>query len=131
MSPSRHGDGAGGELVARDLHRVGADDRGDAPAAGDHGGVAHEAAACGEDALGHLHAVHVLGRGLVADEDHLLAALGRVDGVVGGEVHAADRGARRRGQALGDHLLVAALELRVQHLVEVVGLDAQQRLASG
>ena len=56
-----HGDAAGGELVAGDLHRVGADDRGDAPAAGDHGGVAHEAAACGEDALGHLHAVHVLG----------------------------------------------------------------------
>ena len=95
--------------LAADLHGVGADDGGDAPAAGDDGGVAHEAAAGGEDALGHLHAVHVLGRGLVADEDHLLAALGRVDGVVGGEVHPADRGARRRGQALGDHLLVAAL----------------------
>ena len=88
VSPSATVTDADGELVAGDLHRVGAHDGGDAPAAGDDGGVAHQAAAGGEDALGHLHAVDVLRRGLVADEDHLLAALGRVDGVVGGEVHA-------------------------------------------
>ena len=123
-----HGDGAGGEVVAGDLHRVGAHDGRDAPAPGDHRGVAHEPAACGEDPLGHLHAVHVLRRGLVADEHHRLAPLGRVDGIVGGEVHAAHGRAGRGAQALGDHLLVAALELRVEHLVEVVGLDALEGL---
>ena len=84
------------------LTDVGADDGGRAPAAGDDGGVADEAAAGGEDALGDHHAVHVLGAGLVAHEDDLLAALGGVGGVVGREVHLADRGARRRRQALGD-----------------------------
>ena len=44
-----------------------------APAAGDDGRVADQAAARGEDALRGLHAVHVLGGGLVADQDHLLA----------------------------------------------------------
>ena len=73
------------------------------------------------------HAVHVFGARLVADEDDLLAALVGVDGIVGGEVHLADRGTGRRGQALGDHLALAG-ELRVQHLVEVLGGDADERL---
>ena len=48
-----------------------------------------------------------------------------VDGVVGGEVHPADRGARAtRASPLAITCLGAGLELRVQHLVEVVGLDA-------
>ena len=105
---------------AVDLDRLGADDGRRAPAAGDDGGVADEPAAGGEDALGDHHPVDVLRAGLVAHEDDLLAALGGVVGVVGGEVHLADRGARRRGQPLGDDLARPG-ELRVQHLVEVVG----------
>ena len=61
-----------------------------------------QAAPGGEDALGDHHAVHVLGRRLAAHEDHVLAPLGGVGGVVGGEVDPADGGTRRRAQALGD-----------------------------
>ena len=99
--------------------------------AGHDGGVRHEAAPGGEDALGDHHPVDVLGAGLAAHEDDLLAPVGRVGGVVGGEVHPPDRGTGRRGQALGDHLQVAAGELRVQHLVEVVGGDALHGLGLG
>ena len=109
------GDAAGGERLAGDLDRLGADDGRRAPAAGDDGGVADEAAAGGEDALGDHHPVDVLGARLAAHEDDLLAALGGGLGVVGGEVHLADGGAGRRGEALGDHLAGAG-ELRVQHL---------------
>ena len=37
----------------------------------------------------------------------------------------------RGGEALGDHLQVAAGELRVEHLVEVVGVDPLHRLLAG
>ena len=66
MSPSR-------DLAAADAHqprlivdreRAGAGDAGPAHAARDHRGVAGHAAARGEDALGGVHAVNVLGRGL-------------------------------------------------------------------
>ena len=77
-----------------DLHRIGADDGGGAPATGDDRGVADQAAAGGEDALADHHPVDVLGAGLAADEDHLLAPLGGRFGVVGGEVDRADGGAR-------------------------------------
>ena len=75
----------------------------------------------------HHHPVDVLGARLAAHEDDLLAPVGGVGGVVGGEVRLADRGARRGREALGDHLQVLARELRVQHLVEVVGGDAHAR----
>ena len=56
----------------------------------------------------------------------LLAALVGVGSIVGGEVDPADGGARRGRQTLGDDLALAG-ELRVQHLVEVVGGDAHDR----
>ncbi len=56
-----------------------------AHAAGHHGGVRGHAAADGQDALGGLHALDVLGRGLQADEDDLLAPLMPLLGVLGGE----------------------------------------------
>ena len=65
-----------------------------APAAGHDGGVADEPAAGGEDALGHGHAVHVVGRGLLAHEHDALAPLDGGDGGVGVEVDPAHRGAR-------------------------------------
>ena len=48
----------------------------------------------------------------------------RVDAVVGREVGLADGRSRRGGEPLGQHLDVRVLELRVQHLVEVLGGDA-------
>ncbi len=88
--------------VAQAQH-LGAHDGRLAPAAGHHGGVADQAAARREDALGGQHAVHVLGRRLAAHQDDLLAALGRRRGVVGREVDAPDRRARARPEALGPH----------------------------
>ena len=77
-----------------DLHVAGADDAALAPAAGHQGGVAGHAAAGRENALGRTHAFHVLGIGLFADEDHLFALLGRLDGVDRGEDDLAAGGAR-------------------------------------
>ena len=89
------------QLVGRLMrHGLGADDRRLAPTAGDHRGVADEAAAGGQDALGGEHPVHVLGRGLVAHEDHVVAAGGRGRGVVRGEADAADGRTRRGAEAL-------------------------------
>ena len=127
-----HRDAAGDELLRRevDLDRFGAADRGLAHAARDHRRVRHETAARREDALGRDHAVQVVGRGLGPHEDHVLARLVAGLGVVGGEVHLADRRARRRVQALREHVeLGLRVELRVQELIELGGLDAQHRLA--
>ncbi len=107
-------------------------DRRLAPAPGHDGGVADQPAAGGEDALGGGHAVHVLGRGLVAHEDDLLAPVGGLGRPVGGEARLAHGGAGRGGQALGDDLaLGAGLELRVEHGVEVLGADPQDGRRAG
>ena len=98
--------------------------------AGHDRGVRHQPAARGEDALGDHHPVDVLGAGLAAHEDDLLAPVGGVGGVVRGEVHLADGRARRRAEALGDRRRLAG-EVRVQHLVQVVGGDPHQGLAPG
>ena len=58
-----------------DADRARARDAGLAHAARHHRGVAGHAAAGGEDAFGRVHAVDVLGAGLDADEDDLLARL--------------------------------------------------------
>ena len=50
--------------------RARADHAGQAHAARDHGRVARLAADRGENALGHFHAVNVVGRGFLADQDH-------------------------------------------------------------
>ena len=84
----------------------------------------------GQDALGHHHPVDVLGARLAAHEDDLLAPADGGLGVVGGEVHLADGGPWRRGEALGDDLPRPG-ELRVQHGVEVVGGHSRQRLLAG
>ena len=112
------------------IDRLGAADRGRAHAARDDRRVRHETAARREDALGRDHPVQVVGRGLGPHEDHALAGLVARFGLVGGEVHLADRRARRRVQALGQHVeLGLRVELRVQQLVELRGLHAQHRFA--
>ena len=78
-------------VAVRDPQGLGPDHGRLAPAPGHHGGVAHQPAPGGQDALGGQHAVDVLGRGLGADQDHLLAPAGGGRRVVGGEVGPAHR----------------------------------------
>jgi hypothetical protein len=71
------------------------------------------------------HALDVLGVGLFADEDDLLAGLGPLDGVVGGEDDLAAGAAGTGRQALGHRLgllLGLGIDDRVQQLVELRGL---------
>ena len=75
--------------------------------------------------------MHVLGRGLVAHQDDLLAALGGRRGVVGGEVDAPHRGAGAGAEALGPGGVARAGELRVEHRVEVVLGDPRHGLGLG
>ncbi len=111
-------------LLVVDEDVVAAGHAGLAHAAGDDGRVAGHAAAGGEDALGDVHAADVLGAGLDADEDDLLALLGPGLGVLGGEDDLADGGAGAGRQTLADDLgglLGLGLEVRVEELVELVG----------
>ena len=90
-----------------------------AHAAGDERRVAGLAALGREDALGGVEAADVVGLGERAHEDHVAAVLGGLDGVVGGEDDLALGGARRGGDALGDHVEVGVgVESRVQQRVE-------------
>ena len=89
------------------------------------------AAADGQDALGDLHALDVLGRGLQADQDDLLAPLMPLLGLLGGEHHAAAGGAGGGGQALAHDLgLLQGLGVKggVQQGVELLGIDAAHGL---
>ena len=95
-------------LLGVDLQLLGAADAGLAHAAGDDGGVRGLAAAAGQHALGGDHPGEVVGVGLPADQDDLLAAVGPLDGGLGGEHGLADGGARRGVHALGELLGVPA-----------------------
>ena len=125
------GHAPGAHRAVAQAEHLGADHRRLAPTPGHDGGVADQAAPGGEDALGGQHAVHVLGRGLVAHQDDLLAPLGRGGGVVGAEVDLPDRRARAGPEALGPHRVARAGELGVEHRVEVVLGDAGHRLGLG
>ncbi len=119
------------EVVGAHDDGLGPAHRGLAPPTGDHGGVADQPATRREDALGHLHAVDVLGRGLLAHQDHLLAVVGGADGLVGVEIGHAHRGPGRRRQAGGEDLVLDVLELGVEDLVEVVGRHPLDGLGVG
>ena len=84
-----------GELLAVLVDRDGAraHDARPAHAARDHRRVARLAADRGQNALGDVHAVNVVGRGFLADQNHRTAAA-HLDGVFGGEGGASDGGAR-------------------------------------
>ena len=112
-----------------DPDRADAGDAGLAHAASDHRRVAGHAAAGGEDALGRVHAVDVLRRGLDAHED--AAALGLLGGFRGFRVEhdLADGGTGRGRQAGGDDLALGIrVDGRVQELVESARLNALDRL---
>ena len=80
----------------------------------------------GQDTLGGLHALDVLGRGLQADQNDLLAALGPGLGVLSGEDDLAAGGAGRGGQGAADHgglLQHLAVKLGMQQGVQGAGID--------
>ena len=121
--------GEGDGLVLEvDLEGVAAHDAALAPAAGHEGRVGGHAAALGEDTHGGVHAVDVFRRGLLADEDALLAVDGVLDGVLGGEDDLADGAARGSRETLGQDfglLLGSRVEDRVEDFVELGRGDAQ------
>ncbi len=130
-SPFLQRDAAGGERVRGivDADRAGAGDAGLAHAARHHRGMGGHAAAGGEDALGGVHAVDVLGARLDAHQDHLAPLRLQQLGFVGGEHDLAGRGAGRGRQAGGDHLARGRrIDGRMEELVERAGIDPGDRL---
>ena len=90
-----------------------------------------------EDALRVLHALDILGRGLKADKDDLLALLALFNGVLRREDDGACSGAGGSGDALAhDVVLVGSLErrgieLRVQEHVQRLRVDLHERFLLG
>ena len=117
-----HGDGAA------------AGDAAGAHAAGHNGRVAGHAAAHGEDALGILHALDVLGRGLQTDQDHLLAGLALLHSVLSGKDDLA-AGSAGRGSQSGGHgrslLQGLGVELGMEQSVQLLGIQHQQGFLLG
>src|SRR5262249_10248484 len=89
-------------LVVVDADRLAADDGRKPQAARDDRCVAAGAAATGEDTLGDEHAVDVVGAGLLAHQDDLLAGLAGGLGAVGVKDDLADGGSGAGVHALGE-----------------------------
>ena len=125
-----------GELLVLLVHDDGAatGDAALAHAAGHNGGVRGHAAANGQDALGGLHALDILGRGLQTDQDHLLAPGSPFLGVLGGVDDLAAGGAGRGGQRLahrGGSLQRGGVKLGMQQRIQVAGIDHGHGLLLG
>ena len=117
-----------GLVIDRELAR--ADDAALAPTDRDDGRVAGLAAGRGEDADRAVHAGDILWARFLADEQHLLALVGALDGLCRGERELAGRSAGRRADAARDGLgalLVIRREERQQELREVTGGNALDR----
>ena len=109
---------------------IAADDAGLAPAAGDDCRMAGLAAGGREDALGQVHAGHVLGAGLLAhQQDRVVGVLLVVlDSGLGREDDLAAGRARAGGDSLGDdRRLRLGVELGQQQVVQTVRADALDR----
>ena len=118
-----------GLRVVIDPERARAGDAGLAHAARDHGRVRGHAAARRQDALGGVHAVDVLRRSLDPNQNDLLAVGLELGRLVGIEHDLAGGRARRRRQAVGDHVALGlGIDGRMQQLVERAGLDPRHRL---
>ena len=103
-----------------------------AHAARNHGRVRRHAAVRGDDALRHDHPVDVVGRGLPAHEDHRCAGLATALGRVGIEHDLANAGTRRGVETAGEQVAWrVGVDRRVQQLVELLGVDALDRLLLG
>ncbi len=105
----------GTTLLDTHVQRLGAAHAGAAHAARDHRGVRRLAAAAGQDAPGGDHAAQIVGVGLLADQDHVLAALGPLHGGVGVEDDLADRRTGRGVHALRDQRAVGLLVEAGEH----------------
>ena len=95
-------------------------------AAGDDGGVRGHAAADGQNALGVMHALDVLRRGLETNENDLLALLGPLCGIFGRKYDPAAGGAGGGGQGCGDRcglLYGFGVELGMEQSVKALGVD--------
>ncbi len=117
--------------VRRQAKGLGPDHRRLAPAAGHDGGMADQAATCGQDPLRRQHPVHVLGGRLAAHQHDLLAPLGRGGRVVGGEIDPSHGGPGAGPEPLGPHGIARPGELGVEDRVEMVLGDARHGLGLG
>ena len=120
-------------LLGIDLEGLDAAHARRAHAAGDDGRMAGLAAMGSQNALGGDHAGEVVGVGLPTDE-HALAARGLGGhGVGGGESRFAHGAPGLCVQAAREHVVFGEefIELRVQELVELLGVDAADGLFLG
>ena len=101
-------------------------------AAGDNGGMARLATVAGQDALGGDHALQVVGVGLPANQNDFMPLGGTCNGVIAREHDLAHGGTGAGVQTAGQRLvLLGGVELRVQELVELCGVDAAHGLLTG
>ena len=130
----RHAVRGGGASGVVDFQLGAAGDAGLADLAGDDRGMRRRAALGGEDALGNGHAVEVVGRGLLANEDDLLALLDPGHRGIRVEDGLAHGGAGRGVEAFRHPLGLGAggrIELVAHELVHLSGLDAGQSFSPG
>ena len=109
---------------------IAADDAGLAPTAGDHGRMAGLAAGGREDALGQVHAGHVLGTRLLAHQQDRVVGVRLMvcDGGLGREDDLAAGRARAGGDPLGDDRpLRLRVELGQEQVVQAVRADSLER----
>src|SRR6516225_1967599 len=103
--------------------------------AGDNGGVARHASAGGKYAYSDLHAGYVFWCGLAAHKNQLgvLVFVKLLHRLIRSEDNLPDRGPRRSRQAGREHFHVLSIliEARDQEIVELVGLDTEDRLLFG
>ena len=121
------------DLLGRvDMETLDTADAGGTHATGDNGGVARLATMARQDTLGGDHALQVVGVGLPADQNDLMA-LGRTrDGVIAREHNLAHGGTGAGVKAACERLVpLGGVELRVQELVELRGVDAVHGLLTG
>ncbi len=105
-----------------------------AHAPGHNGRVAGHAAAHGQDTLGEVHALDVLGGGLKAHQHYLLAGLPLLHSVLSGEDDFAAGSSGRGGQSTGHgggSLQGSRVKLGMQQCVKLLGVDHQKGLFLG
>ena len=115
-----------------DMEALNAADAGRTHAAGNNGGMARLATVAGQNALGGDHALQVVGVGLPTNQNDLVALVGARDGVVAREHDLAHGGTGAGIKTAGESLvLLGGVELWVQELVELRGIDAAHSLIAG